>query len=439
MMIRSLCVLFIALLVAMPHAYAQNCARNFEEIVPLRAPDIGAYNVWDAIHGEDTVDERYVSGFKHENNHIIAAGERVRIQDDYVRLILTEFDRRGRPVWDKTHSITGLFEVVKAFSYGDGFVVLGNKKNKDDVSSGWIGFFNFEGGLRFQGVLRADSDSIVARDLIARPKGGLILLVSVMPERPAAKPYSIVYRLDTKGQVVSKRSYQPGLENALMSLTVVPDEDAYYAGGYVNDAVGRKTGWLVKLGGDGTLMWQRQIPRGSGAQVLRVASYGEDSLIAAGNAVPIGDGAPDAGWVLKLDGASGDVIWHRYFTGDYNYIARDLMVSDDGLITVLLDGDPVGEVEGQPEMKDDYVRLLVLNPRGTIFDSAHYFNGEGTDAFALIRGFMDERVIVGASDMAYTLQDESDEISAGMADVQRSREGWMVAVPAMDSYNDPCE
>ncbi len=457
----------IIFLVGAGSSLAQRCDLDYEAIFKLRAPTIGAYNIWDGVHGDRSMDERYVSGIVLENKNVFVAGQREGEVDAQPpkppTLIMAEIDRRGRMVWEKEHNIEKLSRLHKIFKYGDQIVALGDidqgKTPEMPINSVWIGFFNAQGELKSQKFLKQGADSVYAHDLIPMTSGkGFLLAASVEKNRSQDQRVTMLFRLNTKAEVVSKRSYVPGPDNRILSLSPL-DEDTYIAGGFINDDKGRRTGWMMVIDVEGNVIWQRQYPRGAGAQIDRAVPFAKEYIALVGTAYPAVAEGYTAGWVMVVFARNGEIAWQRYFTGDFDYAARDLMVNSSGLISILLDGDPPRgrkkpKESGERE-HEDFVRLVTLNPRGVILDNNDFFNGEGADAYSLMSGPADERIMIGASKMAYEIEPvdpanimgpmpqkpKVEDVKAAVEDekiMKRSKEGWILAAPAMNVYDDPC-
>ncbi|MGH1399416.1 MAG: hypothetical protein ACRBCT_09400 [Alphaproteobacteria bacterium] len=426
---RYITLLTAALLFA-PPAMAQQCATTPEAIIKLRIPEIGAFSLWEKEYGKPEFDEQFTSGFARKNGHVIAAGERKTA--DKTHLIIAELDQRGRKVWEAEHTPKSLQRVVKTFAHKDGFIILAAQKD-----AAWIGMFDFEGALKSQKRIAIPNMSITPHDLVPAPRGkGFVMAASTTGQDGA--PYSLFIRLNTKFQRTAKRSYQTGLANEVLRL--IPHEHGLIGAGYMKDDHGRETGWLLRFEEDGAIGWQKQFPRGNGARLNGLKKYETDRIIAYGEATPAGNG-DTAGWIMLTDADSGDIQWQRYYTSKkYAYRITNADINNDGLISILLDGKTHSDKQsGNDVIKDqagralgnrsDYVRLMTLNPRGVIFDSMHFFHGEGADASTLIRGKKQERILIGASDIHYE----------NAIKTIKSREGWIVAAPALEPYTDPCE
>jgi len=441
-------LLFVGLVLAPFAVSAQNCVIVPESIVKLRAPEIGAFNIWDAVYGELGTEENFKAGFVKENGHSVAVGERYSIGDESVSLLLVEYDRRGRMVWEKVHEVPELQDIIKVFEHEDGFVVLANKHDGPRIDAAWIGVFDAMGVLKYKRLIRLPNLRIAARDLVQSPLGdGFVMAASSKAKTANAALNSVFITLNSKFQFVSKRSYQPGPENEILGLTL--RENAVgrqlIATGYIRNARGRKNAWVLALEGDGAIAWQHQFPRGAGALLKEAVPYGERYVVAVGEAMPAGKDVARGGWVAMIKGDDGDILWQRYYTGQkYAYTVRDVLVSEDGLISILLDGEPpafrkgkaMKKVDDQEKDQEDYVRLLMLDPRGGIINSIPFFHGQSADAYQILRGAVRERILLGGSDMRYEI--ENAEMPEA-PDIIETREGWAVVAPAMDRYQDPCQ
>lgn len=445
MMIKKFLIVVIVMIfaAALPHhdAFAQRCDFDANAIFKLRDPTIGAYSIWDSVHGTLEAREKYVSGVVLENGHVLALGQREMDKPKSIMLTLTEIDRRGRVVWEKTHMIKGLNKVIKILKRGENdFVVLAQQNNTKNAAKAWIGFFDRQGILKSRRVHAKAGGAFYPHDLIQRPNTkGFMFAVSVKNAASDMHHYSELYILNHKAQIVSKRSYITGLDNQILTVSPIKD-GGYMASGYMRDASGRKTGWLLRVDANNALMWQRQYPRGAGAEFHTLADYQSGFVLAAGHAMPIvGRGKHNAGWVAAIDARNGDIGWQRYFTGNaQDYIARDMLVSADGLISVMIDSKIPEQKPAKHGIKHrDHVRLMTLNPRGVIFAGDELFNGEKADAFAMIRGPSRERILFGTSDVIYDIEQGAGENKTVMR--KRSQEAWIIASSAMGAYNDPCK
>ncbi|MGB0720470.1 MAG: hypothetical protein ACPGRX_08350 [Bdellovibrionales bacterium] len=440
-------VLFVLAALCPVAVYAQRCDVDYEAIIKLKAPHIGAYNLWDGVHGDQGghgLEERYVSSAVMPNGDIFAVGEQYSTlsagegaKDGALALRLAEIDRRGRVVWQTIHAVKALENVVKVIAVKDRYFVFANRILGQSLSSIWVGEFDAAGMLISQRSIQK-TGGLRAYDVVSRKAGGFLMVAAGRERMQEPDAYTFLYRLNTKAQVVSARAYNPGGENALLGISPLKDGH-YLASGYVVGAGGRESGWAMKMQDDGSIIWQRQYPRGGGARLLYAREMVDGHLVLGGDVLPVSaDAGYPSGWALQIDGRSGDVIWQRYFTGEYHYAVRGLDVNDAGLISVLLDGDPVAAMgDDKGAGQKDFVQLLTLNPRGVIFDSHDLFQGLAADAYGMIENAAGAFVIVGRTLGQFVQEDAA--LPAGQApQTIKSHEAWIIALPNAGSYHDPC-
>ena len=439
-----MCAVTIGALVPL-QARAQRCDFDVEAILKLREAEIGAFAIWDGVHGDEDHDERYGAAVAMENANMYVAGTRGSLGQAYPDLTLQEIDRRGRVAWETKRKVKGLDNILSVHRYGDDYMVLARIQEAKEISSLWIGVFDGRGALRREKTFRHKNGSFVYGSVALAPDGkGLVMAASVEDKRSAAPRFSEFYRLNSKMQVISKRAFNPGPDNGLYSIT--PSKDGrYLATGYVNNARDRKTGWLLKVDERGGIDWQRQYPRGVGAELTKVAQMSDGSIAVLGTALPGQEDPLKAGWLMRVAGDNGEMQWQRYFTNDMDYTGKGLMVNKDDVMSVMIDAKPIKSTFAEEgEVVKDYARVVTLNPRGVVFDSQAYFQGEIADVHDFVLGPSGERIMVGTTQIAY--QQENDVVSgdgakaeAGKPIEKRSNEGWIIATPKVDSYIDPCK
>ncbi len=435
----ALLVLFFPKLVM-----AQQCNVNPEAILKLYEPDIGAFAIWDGVHGDESFDERYASGVLLESGHVFATGTRQSPGKPYPELIIAEIDRRGRTVWDVKHQIKGLIKPLSSVRYGENIVISALISEGKDRASFWLGVFDQNGALQTSRIFRRQSGSVVHGSLMPEQSGrGLAMVLSTKDKQSGVSQFSGFFRLNDKLQVLSKREYKPGPDNGIYDIMVL-DNGEYLLSGYVDNARGRKSGWLMRLTKDGNIVWQQQYPRGIGGEFLKAAKMPDGSFVAVGTALPAKEDALKAGWVMHVDADNGGIKWQRYFTGDLDYAGKSVLSSKDGLISVMLEARHLkGMKKEEGDKARDYTRLITLNPRGVIVDSLAYFNSESAIANDTIFGPAQERILVGHSRIAYKKENIDMTGQKGEAEqggvIKRSEAGWIVAAPAMPPYEDPCK
>ncbi|MBK9562784.1 MAG: hypothetical protein IPO54_06620 [Micavibrio sp.] len=411
----------------------RDCTLQRELIFDMMKAEYGAYNVWDATHGEMNTDERFASSVVVESGNAVAAGEVMAFGKPEKSVLLAEFDNRGRVVWEAAHPVKNLSYVKKLLLVPEGFVVLGAVMDKNSRAAPWLGFFDKTGKLTGQKTVAAPGvSSLVPDDMIAQTKGtGFILSASAGDEKKELF-HAVIYHLDAKGAVKDSHGYQPGLDNRILGLNPVGDH--YIGAGYLRGEDGRIGGWLLMLNGDGSLVWQQQYPRGRMAKLSKAASLKKDLFIAVGETEPL-SGGNNAGWVMAVDVNGGALQWQRYYTTPgMDQSARDVLVNMEGMASVMMQVSKPPNDE-RTEDNNDFVRLLTVNERGVLFLSDEYFNAQGAEASQMIGGRAGERIITGRTDMVYKIEPKPGE---PVETLKHGWDAWIVAGAPMESFSDPC-
>lgn len=411
-------------------AQAQQCQADYEQIIDLRVPEIGSYSIWSRIFGEQDAQERFKAGVVLANNNTVLAAERyLQKSGNTVDLILMQLERRGRSLWEKEHQIKGLMAVHKMFETSEGFMLVGEQRTeKADRNRIWIGFFDPEGGLKSEKTIALPGANLQYEDMVQAADGKNYLLAASAERDEEGKYYAVLYRVDAKGAVISDNAYQPGLDNKIIGLAASKSGD-YFAAGYLKSEDGRKTGWVLHLTKDGKIIWQRQYPRGRAALFSKVMELGRNGLVLAGEAAP-GGGGNGAAWVMMADATSADPLWQRFYRGDMNFAATQLLGGENGTFTALISGRKTDKAQ------HEYVRLLSLDPRGIALASNEYFNAEGTHAYGLIQGRAGERILLGSTNMVYEI--EGKDPKKDPVQKKYGLDAWVSAATAIEPYKDPC-
>ncbi len=410
----------------------RDCSLQAELIFELTKAEYGAYNVWDADYGEMETDERFVSASVLESGNIVAVGEIAAYGKPNIKVALAEIDQRGRIVWDVSQDVAGLQSLKKMLATPGGFAVMGAVKDKAGRPSVWLGFFDKAGKFLSQKIIADGQGALLPEDFILQNSGKGFLLSASAESGKKADSHAVLYHLDGAGRVLDRHSYMPGMGNRILGLSPA-GKDFYVASGFLRGGDGRVAGWILKLNPDGSLVWQQQYPRGAAAQINKAVPMVGDYILAAGETRPKGKGHL-AGWVMMIEADTGNVVWQRYYTGEMDQSARDVLVNADGLGSVMMQVSKPAAVEASEKTRG-YVRLLTVNPRGVLFRSDEYFNAEDAQGFQQIGGRAGERILMGRTDIVYKIEPKPGE---PVETLRHGWNGWVVAAAPMESFADPC-
>ncbi|MCC6597625.1 MAG: hypothetical protein IT559_02410 [Alphaproteobacteria bacterium] len=444
--------IFFAVIFGASQGTAQeSCNIDYEVRVDLRKPEFGAYNIYDTIYGRWDQDEIFKAVVPIEGGQtLMAVGEVYQRDKSQPKskamagahdLLLVQTGRNGRVLLDQIHHVEGLGAVVDALPHERGFAVFANQRNEAGRAVVWMGVFDPRGFMLDQQQV-ADSDAGLEVFNVVRDSsdGTYLLAASSLGGVSVTKASAVLYRIDQAGKVISRAAFVMGAENRISGIVPL-EKGGAMAVGYSYDAAGRKNGWVARLNKKFGLVWQQVYPRGAAAELAsgRVMPGGQ-ALAVTGAAVPISEGRK-AGWVMAVSTDNGAVIWQRFFSGALNFSGRDLLVSPDGVVSAILDGDAA---QGSDEIP--HIRLVTIRPRGAIFSAEAFYNGAAVDAFRLASGPKGERILVGTTLVPHqigkpgSLEKSKDGLvnpEAG-ADLSMSQQGWMLVAPSAEGYKDPC-
>ena len=428
---------------------AQDCDIGYELIYSLREPERPSFTVWESRIDEVDIQEGFKSAVLMGNGHVYVVGERYDEALDADRTVLVaEVKKNGRKAWERRHSISGLKNVVKVLRHGPGaYLVLGNRVLEDKRKVLWLGLFGRRGDLLWEKEVRDENSDLESWDIVSLRGGeSFMVAASIKKEGLGTAQSAILYTLSKEAEVIGDRLIYTGFEGRLLGLDVLPNGDLLGSGySYISD--GRRAGWLLRMSEDGDIKWQHQFPRGSAGQLHMGKAYLSNTILVAGTVLPNTKEGHRSGWLMVVDAFSGNVGWQRYFTSlDMALSAQDLMISPDGLISVMLDADrpPRPAFSRQPQedaLSQEYIRLVTLTPRGAIHINDAFLSGETADAYQLLEGPNSERIMVGQAKFSQSIEMPGTDRGDGTPEVEieKSKGGWLAAAVTMDLYDDPCK
>ncbi len=122
------------------------------------------------------------------------------------------------------------------------------------------------------------------------------------------------------------------------SLVATPDGGCLVAGMTGSFGAGGLDGWLVRLGSDGQVLWQRTY---GGAEDEAFASVAlAPSGFYVGGTLRLGAVNADA-WVLEIDGGGG-VVWQETLPGENDDYVGSVAATPGGLVVVANSNSPLG-------------------------------------------------------------------------------------------------
>jgi hypothetical protein len=330
-----------------------------------------------------------------------------------------------KKLWE-TRTVTSDYKTIhRALKTKDGFAVLGDLQTK--AGNGiYVAFYDENGKLKSENAFYEPGGNLDAKGFtIASDTTGFLVAAQFINGKDNEKQKGILYKISSGGKQIWKRTFTTGI--ATVFNNVQPTLDGYYilTGQIVME--GKESGaWLLKVDNKGTIAWQRTYPRGAAAALQAAAPLKDGSFIVTGKARPISANRNLAAWVMKIDSA-GNMLWQRYFRGDYQYEAPDLVAYEDGRANVLLNA------LGFDADHRSHARLITLSPEGKIQQMEDFSEGQNGSATRLVSGLNGEQITAGFAQTSFGDDQKADEPAPAY-----TYDGWLRAGVALDLYDDPC-
>jgi hypothetical protein len=227
-----------------------------------------------------------------------------------------KLDGSGNVVWQKTYGGTGQDGASAIAPTSDGGYVVAGSTNSfgasDDV---WVLKLDGQGNVVWQKTYGGTSFD-AASAIVPTSDGGYVVTAEAVSFWVSGAGASDVWvlKLDGSGNVVWQKAYGgTGIDAA---RAIAPTSD----GGYVVAGVTSSFGagdfdvWVLKLDGQGNVVWQKTYGGAGRDGASAIAPTSDGGYVVAGSTNSFGAGASDV-WVLKLDG-SGNVVWQKTYGGD---------------------------------------------------------------------------------------------------------------------------
>ncbi len=125
-----------------------------------------------------------------------------------------------------------------------------------------------------------------------------------------------VVKLDRFGAIEWQKTYGGSGDEYLIDVREL--DDGYVAAGWTKSfGVAKTDVWVVRLRSDGSVVWANSYGGSGNEQAWSVDVTSDGAFLVAGGTTSFGAGHADY-WVLKLDAATGGVIWQKAYGGPRN-------------------------------------------------------------------------------------------------------------------------
>ncbi len=410
---------------------AAPCQQIPDAIIPLKPPEFGGALAWRRVLGIEGID-RLVDLMPLADGGMVTIGDSARYTREKgaepMKLYLARFDVNGKNVFENRIDIKNFVSVQSGAVLKDKIVVASLLRNDKNEDSAQIDYYDGAGRVKSKVVLSEPGLDFTPSDIIANADGESLTL-AVMASKRSGKnkknTYTVLFRIDGTGKVLSRREFLPGVPNRVEQLQRISGGQIVGAG-RVEIEGGRESGWVLRTSKQGDLVSQRPYARGGQAQLLKAIDDGEGGLYTVGEAIPAGEGYR-AAWIMRLN-AEGGIIWQRFLTGKYSYRAVDELYIKDGRLQILMAGKPIAD--GGRE----HARIITFSTIGNILSDEALLEGTNAVPVRLLEhSVTGKRIIAGYAQTGFAQYGipEKDKLA--------TYDTWRAQLGSMATYADPCK
>jgi hypothetical protein len=242
---------------------------------------------------------------------------------------LIMLDANGQVVWEKTYGGPGSEDAGAVVQLEDGGIVVAatrEVKGEPEEEDGWIFKVDRSGNLLWDKRFGGDRyDRIHA---VAESGDGGVVAVGGTASKGAGALDGWAIRLDKDGAVAWERTYGGEGRDELLSVQAAKGGGFVAAGTKARKGSVNEDGWVVMLGSDGEVRWETTAGGDRWERLVRVRQTGDGGVIAAGESQSNAEQLSNL-WLLKL-GPEGAVQWDKQFGGPNDDRAASLVEKKDG-------------------------------------------------------------------------------------------------------------
>ncbi|MCX8150833.1 MAG: hypothetical protein N3D85_04970 [Candidatus Bathyarchaeota archaeon] len=268
----------------------------------------GAKLVWERNYG-GVGDDRCFSAVAAEAGYVLAGSSTSFGGDETVGWVV-RVDEDGKELWNWTFKEGFGTEFRQVLNLEDGFLLLGNIFFDSGETSGLAVKLDKEGAVQWSTTLIA-CDGVNKLFAVAKSVDGF-LLAGLVESSEGGDSHVWVVKLGFDGVLLWNKVYSDLCDSAGRGVAVTQDGYCVVAG-YIDTLGSGNYDFLVlKLDSSGTVLWNRTYGGGESDKAYALA-LAFDGYVIVGDTRSKGAGDSDV-WIVKVD-FDGNLVWETPFGG----------------------------------------------------------------------------------------------------------------------------
>lgn len=334
---------------------------------------------------------------KTSDGGFIVAGETYSLgavnSDEWVLKI----DANGNIQWQKVYGGIG-YDIARSIQQtaDGGYIVAGETSSFGADTEVWILKLDGSGSIQWQN--RYGGAGVDVAYSIQQTSDGGYIAVGETTSFGAGGADAFVFKLKSDGSIDWQKSYGGTNDDRARSIQQTLDDGFIVAGETDSFGGGDLDIWVLKLDGQGAVVWQKSYGGNDDDVANSVQQTSDGGYIVAGGTTPTGSTVNDV-FLLRLD-ASGGVVWQKTYGGVNDDVAYSSQQTSDGGYIVAGRSSSFGNIFGD-------IWVLKIEPNGDIDWQKTYGGNESNSANAIQQ----------LSDGRYIVAGETSYFGAGEADV----------------------
>ena len=214
-----------------------------------------------------------------------------------------------------------------------------------------------------------------------------------------------VVQLDTLGNVMWSNTYGSSGNEVANSLVVLPTGEMIIAGvangnnGDITNAKGGQDYWVCKLSASGSLLWQKTYGGSTNDVATKIVVTQGGYYVAGYSNSTNGQVTAPKGendyWVIKIDG-DGDLIWQKSLGGSAQDYGRGISATPDGGSVVVGQSNSANGDLTNPKGNNDFW-IVRLAENGNILWQKNYGGSNDDRAFSIAAASANNYLVAGFS------------------------------------------